>query len=101
MQAVDFTLDGVGDLLIEDGDFVLSYSDGMHQEHIIKSFTGYWRNAPLVGVGIEQYLHASTGTAEVKRLIKIQLEADGYKVESINVAFKPTLTVAIDAARIR
>jgi hypothetical protein len=101
MTAVDFTLDGNSDLLIESGDFVLSHSDGMHMEHIIYSNLGYWRNAPLVGVGIEYYLNASVGTADVKREIKIQLEADGYQVQSIDVAFKPTLTVAIDAARIR
>lgn len=101
MQATDFTLDGTGDMLIEHGDFVLSHSDGMHQEHIIKSYIGYWRNAPLVGVGIEQYLKASLGTAEVKRLIKIQLEADGFSVQSLDVSFNPALTIAIDATRIR
>ena len=101
MTAVDFTLDGNDDLLIENGDFVLSHSDGMHMQHIVASNLGYWRNAPLVGVGIESYLHASVGEADVKRDIKIQLEADGYKVESIDVAFKPALTVAVDAARIR
>lgn len=101
MTATDFTLDGDGDLLIEHGDFVLSHSDGMHQEHIIHSWLGYWRAVPKVGVGIEQYLHASLNPGDVKREIKIQLEADGYKVESIDVAFKPALTVAVDAARIR
>ena len=101
MTATDFTLDGDSDLLIENGDFVLSHSDGMHLEHILYSNLGYWRTAPKVGVGLEQYFHASVGTGDVKREIKIQLEADGYKVESIDVSFKPALTVAIDAARIR
>jgi hypothetical protein len=101
MQAIDFTLDGDGDLLIEDGDFVLSHSDPTHQEHILKSYTGFWRNAPLVGVGINQYVGATLDPATIKRAIKIQLEADGYQVNGLDVAFKPALTIAIDAERIR
>lgn len=101
MQATDFTLDSNGDLLIEHGDFVLSYSDGMHQEHILRSYTGFWRNAPLVGVGIEQYLGATVNPAEIKRAITLQIAADGFQINSLDVSFKPAFTIELDAARIR
>jgi hypothetical protein len=101
MQATDFTLAGDGDLLIEDGDFVLSHSDGMHQEHILRSYTGFWRNAPLVGVGIEQYFGAAVKPAEIKRAITLQIAADGFSINSLDVGFKPGFTIELDAERIR
>ncbi|TDN38615.1 hypothetical protein E4631_24015 [Hymenobacter sp. UV11] len=101
MQATDFTLAGDGDLLIENGDFVLSHSDGMHQEHILRSYTGFWRTAPLVGVGIEQYFGATVHPAEIKRAITLQIEADGYQIISLDVSFTPAFTIALDANRTR
>lgn len=97
--ANDFTLDSSGDLLIEDGDFVLSASDGMHVEHILSAFPGYYRRNPLVGVGISQYLKSSGMAQDVKRLITIQLEADGFQLKTVKVS--PDWKVNVDAARIK
>lgn len=98
-NARDFTLDSTGDLLIEGGDFVLSNSDGMHVEHILHAFPGYYRRSPLMGVGIEQYLKSAGKEGEVRRLITIQLEADGFQLKT--VAITPDWKVRIDAARIK
>jgi hypothetical protein len=98
-NARDFTLDSTGDLLIEDGDFVLSNADGMHVEHILSAFPGYYRRAPLVGVGISQYLKSSGKEGEIKRLITIQLEADGYQLKTVGIS--SDWKVSIDASRIR
>ena len=97
--AHDFTLDSSGDLLIEDGDFVLSNSDGMHVEHILSAFQGYYRRAPLVGVGISQYLKSSGMAPDVKRLITIQLEADGFQLKT--VAISNDWKISVDANRIK
>jgi len=97
--AHDFTLDSTGDLLIKGGDFVLSKSDGMHVEHILSAFPGYYRRSPLVGVGISQYLKSAGMAQDVKRLITIQLEADGFQLKTVGIS--SDWKVSIDAARIK
>ncbi len=80
----DFLLDENGDLLIQDGDFVVGPSDGQHVEDIIQSFIGEWKQFPLVGVGLMQYLKSQNGQAAIN-VIKQQLQSDGYSVSTVNV----------------
>lgn len=80
----DFLLDDDGDLLIQNGDFVVGPSDPQHVEDIIESFIGEWKQYPLVGVGLMQYLKSENGQAAIN-VIKQQLQADGYSVPNINV----------------
>lgn len=56
----DFQLDADGDLNIAGGDFTVGPSDVQHVEDIIESFAGMWKQNPLLGVGIKQFLNSQT-----------------------------------------
>jgi len=94
----DIELNDELDLTIENGDFKISESDQTHVISIIKSYTGAFKQFPLVGVGIDYYI-ASSGTQQViKRNITVQMEADGYKVNEVSISGDSTYS--IDANRI-
>jgi hypothetical protein len=81
----DFLLDADGDLLIQDGDFVIGLSDEDHMQDLIESFVGWWKEFPAVGVGIKQF-QASAGQEQViERNIKLQLQSDGYDIAIVRV----------------
>jgi hypothetical protein len=80
----DIILDEFGDLSFENGDFKISDSDQQHCILLINTNVGSWKQYPLCGVGINQYLASSGKTASLKRSIILQLQADGYvKVDVI------------------
>jgi len=79
----DITLGDLGDLDIVNGDFSVKDSDQQHVILIINTFVGNWKQYPLLGVGILNYLASSGKTQELKRNIGLQLESDGYKVNEI------------------
>lgn len=74
----DIILDDLGDLLFDNGDFKIAESDQQHCVLIINTYAGNWKQAPLCGVGIMQYLASSGQSATLKRSINVQLKADGY-----------------------
>ena len=78
----DFQLDDNGDLNIVNGDFVVAPSDPQHIFDIIASFQGEWKEFPLVGVGIMQFLKSQNGGVAINA-IKQQLQADGYSLSSV------------------
>ena len=80
----DFLLDEDGDLLIQNGDFVIGNSDNQNVEDIISSFAGEWKEFPFVGVGLIQYLKSQDGQ-KATNIIKTQLQADGFDVKSVQV----------------
>lgn len=75
----DILLNEAGDLLIEDGDFTVGQSDMQHVEHIIALAKGEFKEFPLLGFGVENYLKTNTEPLEFKRDLKVQLEYDNYK----------------------
>lgn len=94
----DIDLDDDLDLRIVDGDFKVAASDQNHVIIILKSYFGAFKQFPLVGLGIDQYMAASTTPQVLKRAIQVQLSADSYKVDNIKVL--PDFTYEINADRI-
>lgn len=94
--------DADGDLLIQNGDFVVGPSDPQHIKDIINSFPGWWKRTPTVGVGIFQYLNSAGQEQTIEKSIKTQLQADGYVVASPEVSFDANgeLTIAPNAVRV-
>ena len=88
MGVTDIKLDEDGDLLIEDGDFVLHESDEAHIEHILISNKGTWRQFPAIGVGLRSFLSGPL-TRVIKnglaKLIRVNLTFDGFKIRKLNV----------------
>jgi len=82
MEAIDFLLDENGDELLMSGDLVLGASDEQHISDILVSYPGEWKQNPLCGVNIRRAINGSlNGT--IRRDVRLQLEADGYKVKNI------------------
>lgn len=100
MEAKDILLDDNFDLIIENGDFKIGNSDIQHIQLICITDLGHWKQSPLQGVGIHNYISSSGQQAALKRNISIQLAADGYKVnEVILKGINEDFEYSIDAIR--
>jgi len=87
-KAKDIILDDNYDLLIQDGDFKIDFSDDQHQSLILLTSKGSWRQSPLTGVGLLNYINGPVGPREIddlKQAIKIQLQLDGYENPEIQI----------------
>lgn len=97
MKAQDLLLDDDGDLYIDSntGDLKISYSDQQHIKDIINANTGWYKQFPLVGVGILNYLNSSGLQQQLEREIKLQLKSDGYAVDRPVITANPDATYTI------
>lgn len=89
----DILIDDNNDLAIENGDFVLGYSDNQHQKLIIQANKGDLKEYPELGVGIENLLSSDNYTGILIE-IKKNLSYDGMKIN--NVRLKPDGNLSID-----
>lgn len=89
-----------GDLVFEKGDFAMGNSDAQHIKDIIMAMPGDFRQWPIVGVGIANYLNspASNNYTELRSAIRLQLLADGYIKANIQLA-KDLKTLNVKANR--
>ncbi len=79
-MATDILLDSDGDLIWQDGDLVIGDSSEQNIENILAAQKGEFRQSPLVGVGILNYLSSSMTfitRRKLEREISMQLAADG------------------------
>ena len=86
------------DLEFQAGDFVITDSDQQHIEDIVEAFQGSYKEFPLLGVGIRQYIGSAGAQDELQSLIQLQLESDGYTVN--NIVLGDQGNIYIDAERI-
>lgn len=98
MAAKDILLSN-GDILIENGDFSIGLSDEQHQEDIVFENAGAYKQFPLVGVGIINYLNSSGAQLILSRNIKTQLETDGFRVDLVKFDGSDISNFTIDAVR--
>ena len=88
------------DLLFKNGDFAVSESDLQHQILVINTWLGNWKQYPLQGVGIINYLKSSGQQDTLKREMTVKLISDGFKVNSIKLNPNDLTEYTIDAERI-
>lgn len=62
----------------DDGDFKQGNAVNQLIYYIMKSGIGNWKEFPLVGVGIDQYLNSDIDRYELQALIKGQLKTDVF-----------------------
>ena len=86
------------DLVIQNGDFVITDSDQQHIEDIIQAYIGHYKEFPLAGVGIDLYMNSSGTQLELQRIIRLQLESDGYTINNVIITDEGKLY--IDAERL-
>ncbi len=83
MDAQDILLDDNNELIIKNGDFVVGKSDKQSIRSILNAFPGWWKQYPTVGVGMMQYLNSTGKEQEIMRNIRLQLEADGFAIDTV------------------
>ena len=86
----DFLQTTDGDIAYKLGDLSIGLSDDDHVTDIIASAQGAWKEYPLCGVGIDNYLNSSGMQQILRRSIIGQLTTDGYG--DISVSFNAVNT---------
>ena len=80
----DILLDNEHAPQIANGDFVCGASDDQHVELLLMATPGQFKENPLVGIGLQNYINKPTTTSiQMKRNITVGLAADGYKVTKL------------------
>lgn len=83
MNVYDMKLDGdTLDLVVSNGDFVMDESTNQHQHLIVMASKGDFKEFPLAGAAIENYLYDET-TGDFVYDIKRSLVYDGMNVDSV------------------
>ena len=95
----DFVQDNTGDLLVNNGDFVIDFSDTEHITDIISSAQGAWKEYPLCGVGIDNYLNSSGTQNILTQSIIQQLAIDGYNSIDVEFQSNDVSKFSVDAIR--
>ena len=85
------------DLVVDLGDFVLADSDQQSVQDIINAYKGNYKEFPLIGVGIDTYRNSTPDESELQSIVKKQLEADGFTVNSVTIIDKKIYVDAIKA----
>lgn len=67
------------------GDFDVVESTNQEIEHILRSNKGVWKQSPLVGVGLFNYLNGSFTAEQIKKAIQIQMNYDGISTDEITI----------------
>jgi hypothetical protein len=83
-NAIDILVDEYGDL--KENAITLDWeegnSDGQHVQDILELEAGELKYEPLIGVGIIKSINGPV-TTELRKLIEMQLENDGYDLEQL------------------
>ena len=79
----DILMDDTDDLLTEGGDLVCGVSDYQHVKHIIQAAPGHFKQWPLLGGNVMQFINGSS--AELISNLKKQLIADGYSTKKLSI----------------
>jgi len=97
-MAKDFLFDENGDIIIEDGDFAIGYSDEQHIQDLLFANKGEYKQFPLMGVGIIGFLKSPldlVNRSKLEREINLQLEADG--ATGVSVVYTEDRNIEITA----
>lgn len=95
----DFKTDGDGDLFISSGDLAIFESDSQSIVDIITSNNGDWKEYPLCGVGIDNYINSNSSQQFLTNSIKTQLTNDGFTNIDVIYDDNNLLNFTIDAVR--
>ena len=87
----DIGLNEDGSPCIANGDFVISESTEQHQQHLLISEKGNFKEFPFLGVGAINYLLDDGDINAFKKEITKQFELDGMTVNRIILSDKGNL----------
>ncbi|MEM7372825.1 MAG: hypothetical protein AAF587_29660 [Bacteroidota bacterium] len=75
----DLKLDDSDELAIEGGDFVIVESGQQHIRSIVQAHKGEFKQFPLLGVGISQFLNGPIDLAKIRLEVIRNLRQDEFK----------------------
>jgi hypothetical protein len=81
----DILLDDDGDIIIENGDFKIGDSDYQHIKDNIDAQKGWFRESSHLGCAVWNKLNGVIDSSYMQT-IRVNLEADGYKVQKVSVS---------------
>ena len=85
-MAKDFLLDDAdGDLLVRGGDLVIGAGDQQHLYHVLLSHPGHFRQAPLTGAAVGDWLEEDSDTGALRAAIEQQVVQDGARIQALTV----------------
>lgn len=79
----DILLGDDGDLLIENGDFVIGDSIDQEVQAILELAQGELKEDPVLGVDLFRMIHSNATEAELKQRVKLHLERDGKDYDEL------------------
>lgn len=82
---IDFKLGIDGDLDVSGGDLATAESTVQHQRLLLLINKGELREFPVRGLGISSWLLREDGGGSLNAAVKRELEADGMRVNQVNV----------------
>lgn len=80
----DYLFDNDGDLLIQNGDFVIGESTAQHQDSLMLLEKGELRQYPKTGVAVKSFIN-DDALGDLYPEIQRQFEADGMQIDSLTV----------------
>jgi hypothetical protein len=95
----DFATDNSNNFILIGGDFTIAPSDEQHIVDIVNSAKGSWKEYPLCGVGIDNYLNSDVNQQFLSNEIKTQLTRDGFGGVQIDFEGNNSLNFMVDAVR--
>jgi hypothetical protein len=91
MEVNDILLDSDQDLVATaDGDFRTGDASNNIIKYIVVSHIGNWKEFPLVGVGIYDYLNSNVSAEEIESVITTALSADVFKDPDVDASDFPS-----------
>ena len=83
----DFKLNKKSDLDIQNGDFVIGDTDQQNIELILLSHKGAFKEHPILGVGITDYIKSPEiiSRLRLENEINNQLEFDNFRIKDLDV----------------
>lgn len=100
---MDIMLDETGDLAVSaDGDLLLDYSTGQEAATIIHDKIGDWKQHPLIGVGIDDYVKRTVTASmfeKLKRAVRVNFESDNKTLNEMMMNVDEAgklLTITVD-----
>lgn len=81
------------DLLIKGGDFVVGDSNTQHQQALLLSEKGEFKQFPTTGVGLKRFINDDQDGDDLQAEIQSELEADGATIDELKVKALDDITI--------
>jgi hypothetical protein len=96
-MANDILLNETNDLQIANGDFVVGESNQQDIDLLLTTKKGEWKESPLVGANLQEYLKQREGLSGALKEVRQQLQQDGFRIKTAKIEGN---NLNIDAERV-